>query len=80
MPNINDHSKDDDGSSPENAVVVASVGEEYKWIENKYPDYKLVNQALVINNSGCYDLLTIENSKRYQKKFYFNISGFLKLD
>ena len=65
-----------DGSSPDNAIVVDSGPEEYKWIARHRPGFKLKFQALIDVNGKPYDALTLYNKKGEEQTVYFDISKF----
>lgn len=67
---------DRDGSSPEKAVVVGSVGEEYAWMQRHHPGFRPAMQALQEIEGKPYDVLTWRNDKGEERIVYFDISGF----
>lgn len=64
-----------DGSSPEQAIVVNSVSEEYDWLQDHYPGYKFHQQALLQIDGKPYDALTFKYKGKKQT-IYFDISSF----
>jgi len=65
-----------DGSSPENAIPVGSVKEEYKRMLLEYPDFVFGVQGLMECNGRYYDVHTLSNSEGETKTVYFDISKF----
>jgi hypothetical protein len=65
-----------DGSSPERAVVVGSIGEEYAWMQRHYPGFKPGMQALQDIDGKPYDILTWRNDRGEERIVYFDISSF----
>lgn len=65
-----------DGSSPERAVVVGSVAEEYQWMQRQCPGFRPKMQALREIDGKPYDVLTWENDHGEERTVYFDISGF----
>jgi hypothetical protein len=68
--------EDRDGSTPENAVVVNSIGEEYAWMQRHYPGFQPAMQALSEIDGKPYDVLTWRNTRGEEKIVYFDISKF----
>ncbi|MBM3981832.1 MAG: hypothetical protein FJ304_16465 [Planctomycetes bacterium] len=67
---------DRDGSSPEKAIVVGSVGEEYEWMRRNCPGWQPVMQALSEIGGKPYDVHTLRDERGEERTVYFNISGF----
>lgn len=67
---------DRDGSSPEKAVIVQSVGEEYAWMARHYPGFRPQMQALQDIEGRPYDVLTFANDRGDTCQVYFDISSF----
>jgi hypothetical protein len=65
-----------DGSSPEKAIVVGSIAEEYEWMRRQFPGFRPVMQALTHHGGKPYDVLTWQNDKGETRKVYFDISAF----
>ena len=65
-----------DGSSPAKAVVVGSVGEEYAWVQSRYPGARIALQTLRFVESTPYDVLTVHSASREVREVYFNIAAF----
>lgn len=65
-----------DGSSPEKAIVVTSVGEEYAWMQRNCPGFIPGRQALMHVDGTPYDALTWRNPSGEEKTVYFDISSF----
>jgi hypothetical protein len=69
-------SGDQDGSSPENAIVVGSVAEEYAWMQRHCAGFRPGMQSLQEIGGKPYDVLTWHNAKGEERTVYFDISGF----
>ncbi len=65
-----------EGSSPETAIVVGSIGEEYAWVAQHLPGARLVIQALTYHEERPFDVLTLETESGDQRQVYFDISSF----
>jgi hypothetical protein len=65
-----------DGSSPDKAIVVGSIGEEYAWMQRHCPGFLPGMQALEEIDGKPYDVLTWHNEKGEQRTVYFDISRF----
>ena len=65
-----------DGSSPEKAVVVDSIAEEYMWITCYCSDFTMEQQALHHIDDKPYDVLTLGNGTGEKRTVYFDISSF----
>lgn len=72
-----DHRGEDrDGSSPEKAIIVGSVREEYAWMQSHHPGFQPGMQALREIDGKPYDVLTWHNDKGEERTIYFDISRF----
>jgi hypothetical protein len=67
---------DRDGSSPEKAVVVASIGEEYAWMQRHCRGFQPGMQSLQHIDGKPYDVLTWSNDQGEERTVYFDISSF----
>ena len=67
---------DRDGSSPETAVVVNSVGEEYEWIGRHLPGFQSVLQFVQEIDVRPYDVHRLQSDREEEREVYFDISGF----
>jgi hypothetical protein len=67
---------DRDGSSPEKAVAVGSIAEEYAWMQRHCPGFLPEMQSLQEIDGKPYDVLTWRNAKGETRTVYFDISGF----
>jgi hypothetical protein len=67
---------DRDGSSPEKAIVVGSVGEEYAWMQRHNPGFQPEMQSLQHIEGKPYDVLTWRNDNGEERTVYFDISEF----
>jgi len=67
---------DRDGSSPERAIMVNNVAEEYSWMRSRYPGLQPGTQALTKVDGIPYDVLTWRNDKGDERVVFFDISKF----
>jgi hypothetical protein len=65
-----------DGSSPEKAIIVQSVAEEYQWIQANCPGFLPGMQALKNIEGKPYDVLSLRSSSGEERTVYFDISSF----
>jgi hypothetical protein len=65
-----------DGSSPEKAIIVNSIQEEYDWMLRHCKGFQPGNQALQDIDGKPYDVLTWRNSQGEERTVYFDISRF----
>jgi hypothetical protein len=65
-----------DGSSPEKAIVVGSIAEEYAWMQRHCPGFHPGMQALSEIDGKPYDVLTWRNDRGEERTVYFDISRF----
>jgi hypothetical protein len=65
-----------DGSSPETAIVVASIAKEYEWMRDRCPGFRPWSQALHEIDGKPYDVLTWQNARGEERSVYFDISKF----
>lgn len=65
-----------DGSAPDRAVVVGSVGEEYDWVARNCPGFRPRMQALQEIDGKPFDVLTLHNAAGEERTVYFDISRF----
>lgn len=70
------HHEDRDGTSPETAIVVSSVAQEYAWLRNHQPGFQLEMQALSEIDGRPYDVLHCRSDQGELRTFYFDISEF----
>jgi hypothetical protein len=65
-----------DGSTPEKAIVVGSVAEEYAWMRSNcrgwQPDVQFVEEI----DGKDYDVHRLSNSRGESRTLYFDISSF----
>ena len=64
------------GFSPDEAIVVNSIPEEYQWMQQNYPGYTPEMQALQFIDEIAYDVLTWSNPNGETVSIYFDISRF----
>lgn len=68
-----------EGASFEKAVYIdetdekESVAKEYSWLQNHYPDCKIIKQKVTYNNNIPYDVINIRTSNGEELLVYFNI-------
>jgi hypothetical protein len=75
--NLSDRGKADrDGLSPETAIIVRSIAEEYQWIQHNCPGFTLLLQGLKEMNGKHYDYLTLCAPDGEEREVYFDISEF----
>lgn len=65
-----------DGSSPDTAIGVGSVGEEYAWVGRHCPGFALEMQALLFDGGKPFDVLSLRHADGRERKVYFDISRF----
>jgi hypothetical protein len=65
-----------DGSTPDKAIVVGSVGEEYEWVQLHCPGFLPQMQSLQRIRGIPYDVLTLQNDRGEERTVYFDISRF----
>jgi hypothetical protein len=65
-----------DGSSPAQAVIVGSVGEEYAWVQRNCPGFQVQMQSLSHIDGKPYDVLKVRNAQGEERSVYFDISPF----
>jgi hypothetical protein len=65
-----------DGSSPEKAIIVDSIAEEYTWVRENCPGFAPSMQALVHHNGKPFDVLTLRAATGAERQVYFDISSF----
>lgn len=67
---------DQDGSCPERAIIVASIGEEYLWAQHNFPGFTQGKQELQEVDGKPYDVLTLCSPSGEERRVYFDISAF----
>lgn len=65
-----------DGTSPETAIVVRSIAQEYAWLRNHHPGFQMEMQSLSEFDGRPYDVLRCRNDRGEVQTFYFDISEF----
>jgi len=73
----NDITADRDGSSPEGAIVVGSVIEEYAWVSQNCPGLTVEVQAVILLGERPLDMLTLRSEAGETREVYFDVSAFL---
>ena len=69
--------KNDKGTSPEKAILVQSVADEYRWVETYCPGFKVVTQSLIMDGDKPFDVLTVSSGEQdSERDIYFDISAF----
>ncbi len=66
------------GESPESALVVDTVEAEYRWINEHYPNARVLVQEVIQQSEKSYDVVTIRTEEEERKTFYFDISKFYR--
>lgn len=66
---------DRDGSSPDKAIVVASVLEEHQWVAHNCPAFTLALQSLVVMGDKSFDVLTLRSQSGTVRDVYFDVSA-----
>jgi hypothetical protein len=69
-----------EGLSPERAVVVESIGEEYEWMRRHCAGLKPVKQSLCHIDGKPYDVQTLRDERGDERLVYFDISSFYGKD
>jgi len=66
-----------DGSSPENAVVVGSVAEEYAWLQRHFPGWDAPLPVFEEIDGRDYDVFCLRSldDPQDELRIYFRISG-----
>ncbi len=65
-----------DGTTPQTAIVVECMGEEYEWMQRHCPGFRPGSQALLEIDGKPYDMLMWQNSRGEERSVYFDISKF----
>jgi hypothetical protein len=71
-----------DGSSLAKAVVIkerstrAGVPAEYAWVRQRFPNSKVIGQALMHKGKKSYDMLTVQKADGGTEEVYFDITRF----
>jgi hypothetical protein len=65
-----------DGSSPDKAIVAASVAAEYDWLAKNYPGFTPMRQSLQDIEGKPYDVIVLRLAPGEEKTLYFDISSF----
>ena len=63
-----------DGSTPDKALLVSSVPDEYQWVRTNCPAYEVVTQTLVEVGGKRYDMLTLRSGAGEMRQLFFDIS------
>jgi hypothetical protein len=64
-----------DGSSPQLAIQVQSIREEYEWISQNLPGFEVLGQGLAFHDSRAFDVIIVKCGDEV-RKIYFDISSF----
>jgi hypothetical protein len=73
-PLLQDAVPNSDGHSPQTAISVGSIGEEYAWVARNLPGARLVNQALTYFERKPFDALTLTIESGNEQEVFFDIS------
>ena len=65
-----------DGRTPETAIIVKSVEQEYRWMQKHYRGYQPQSQALQEIDGEFFDVLKWINGTGDEVTIYFDISAF----
>lgn len=65
-----------DGSSPEKAIKVKSIAEEYEYISKHCVGCRVVMQSLINKKGRYYDAIEVISADGKKSTFYFDISSF----
>ena len=65
-----------DGSSPDLAIPVTGIRQEYDWVALHCPDFAVAGQALVGMPEKPLDRLTLRSLDGRERQVYFDISAF----
>jgi hypothetical protein len=65
-----------DGLTPETAIKVKSVSEEYEYIRENCQNCQLLSQSLIEYNGKRFDKITLKNSDGKEVSFFFDINSF----
>lgn len=71
-----DENRGRDGATPETAIIVESIGEEYDWMRTTYPGFEPAGQSLCEVGGKPYDVLTWRNAQGDERVVSFDISRF----
>lgn len=66
------------GLTLESAIIVDSVEAERRWLQEHYPNYRILVQEVVQQSGKSYDVITIRTEEEDRKTFYFDITGISK--
>lgn len=68
-----DDESGEDGLSPQTAINVKSVSDEFVWLDQRYPGYQFVKQALCWNVCGWFDVVDIVTETGEARSVYFRL-------
>lgn len=74
VPDSHPKLNEDDGSSPERAIAVDSIAEEYAWMLRNHPNFEMETQSLEEIDGKTYDVHTWRNERGEERTVYFDIS------
>ena len=63
-----------------NVLVVSSIKEEYEYVREVCPQWQLLGQSLLIDNSKPYDFLEFKRPDGQKRCLYFDVSKFFGKD
>ena len=66
-----------DGLSYETAVVPRSIMAEYEWMQENYPNAKMLGKDLIKHNGRTYDVFKLEKENKEKITLYFDTSVIL---
>lgn len=64
------------GLTPEDAIAVDSVRDEYLWLDANYPGHSVLFQRLIFNAGTPMDAVSIMTADGGRVDVFFDISGF----
>ena len=65
-----------DGASPDRAIPVTGVRQEYDWVLRHCPGFAVVQQSQIWAGDKPLDLLTLRSRDGLERQVYFDISAF----
>lgn len=66
------------GESKESAIIVNDVQAEYRWINERHPNARVLVQEVEQQSGKSYDVITIRTEAEERKTYYFDISRFYR--
>jgi len=66
-----------DGYSPDTAIVVEAVRDEYAWLRQHYPDWQLGRQQFTEIDGRSFDIVTVRSADGEERQVYFDITSLM---